>query len=275
MTELKTTKYFWILVNITLSDIITSLSTILYFSCGIRILIFKKFFTLIPYLVYMTAQILVVYAAVSRYLVLLISSIERYIAVCKPHVYKTNYLVNNTNKFFGSAYFLALPYSVLIHGEILSQLCWSPIKVGYASIKYRILPIVMLTFTILTLSLVITIFLVKVWKKLRIMAKRPVATKSNKTLPAASKFVIWTYTIHQITNLPLIIFLVYQLLETSEQVFLIEASTAIFISFYGIGNVALFAYFHSKYILTIKRILKINWFNNRVQPSTTTSDETT
>jgi len=93
---------------------------------------------------------------------------------------------------FGFAIALTFLYSSLVCAAHLPEICWYQLKVALISGKPLILTYVLLTIPIVSASLVITILLVKVWRKLRIMAKRPIGGRSNKTFLAASKYVIWT-----------------------------------------------------------------------------------
>jgi len=265
MTELRTTKYFWILVNITLSDIITSVLTPLYFSCELRVAIFK----LPPaatYSLFLTFQGLIGFAVISRYSVLLIASIERYVAVCKPHGYKTNYIVRKIKICFGFALALTFIYSFLICVTHLPELCWSQLKVVFASGKSSKLTFGLLTIPMCSTSLVITVLMVKVWKKLKTVTKKPIGGQRNKTLLAASKYIIWIYVMHQILNSLLAILVVLQFSIFSTFTFILEIVATFCVNFYGIANVIVFAYFHPKYVSKIKSILRIDRCSNQVQP---------
>jgi len=265
MTELRTTKYFWILVNLTLSDIINSVITPLYFSCKLRVAIFKLS-SFATYSLFLTFQGLIGFAVISRYSVLIIASIERYVAVCRPHDYKTNYIVRKIKMTFGIAILLTFIYSFITCTTHLPGLCWSQLKVVFASGKSSILAFVLLTIPICSASLVITILLVKVWRKLRIMTKKPIGGQRNKTLLAASKYIIWIYVMHQIMNSLLAILVVLQFSIFSTFIFILEIVATFCVNLYGIANLILFAYFYPKYVSKIKSILRIDRCSNQVQP---------
>jgi len=265
MTELRTTKYFWILVNITLSDIMISIISSLYFSCELRVAIFKLSSVAI-YILFCAAQGLIGFAVISRYSVLLITSIERYIAVCRPHDYKTNYIVRKIKMCFGFAIALTFIYSFLACVMYLPELCWSQLKVMSAPGRTLIIGNVLLTIPVSIESLAITILLVKVWRKLRIMTKNPIGGQSNKTLLAASRYIIWIYVMHQISNFLLTILMVCQFTNFSTFLFILEIVATFCANLYGIANVILFAYFHPKYVSKIKSILRIDRCSKHVQP---------
>jgi len=265
MAELRTTKYFWTLINITLSDIITSVISPLYFSCELRAAIFKLV-SIVIYSLFLTIQVLIRVAVITKYPVLLIASIERYVAVCRPHDYKTNYIVRKIKISFGLAFALTFIYSAFICMVYLPKLCWSQLKIKYAFGKPLILASALLTIPVSAQSLVITILLVKVWRKLRIMIKKPIGGQSNKTLLAASKYIIWIYVMHQISNFLLIILMVLQFTNFSTLIFVTEIVVIFCVNLYGIANVIVFAYFHPKYVLKIKSILRIDRCSNQVQP---------
>jgi len=265
MTELRTTKYFWSLLNITITDMMVSVITPLYFSCELRVAIFKLS-SVSTYSLFLAIQVLMGFAATCRYSVLLIASIERYIAVCRPHDYKTNYIVRKMERCFGVAIALTFIYSFLICAAQLPELCWSQLKIVFAFGKSSILTYVLLTVQICSISLVITILLVRVWRKLRIMTKNPIGGQRNKTLMAASRYIIWIYVMHQVLNVLVVIFLTLQLSNYSTIIFLVEIVATLCVNLYGIANVIVFAYFHPKYVSKIKSILRIDRCSNQVQP---------
>jgi len=206
---------------------------------------------------------------ISRYSVLIVASIERYVAVCRPHEYKTNYVVRKIKICFGLTITLTFLYSISICATHfpLPELCWSQLKVTFASGRPLIQTYVSLTIPIVSASLVITILLVKVWMKLRIMTKKPVAGQRNKTLLAASKYIILIYVMHQLLNVLLIIYTTIHLSTFSTSIFIVLEIVSIFgVNLYGIANVILFAYFHPKYVSKIKSILRIDRCSNQVQP---------
>jgi len=269
ITELKNTKYFWSILNITLVDVEFSIIMFFYFSCEVRVAIYKLS-AISMFSLFLAIQVLTAFAVISRYSVLIMASIERYVAVCRPHEYKTNYIVRKIKICFGLTIALTFLYSILICVTHLPlpELCRSQLKVTFASGRPLILTYGLLTIPIVSASLVITILLVKVWRKLRIMTKKPIGGQRNKTLLAASKYIISIYIMHQLLNVLLLIYTTLQLSNFSTSIFIIEIVSTFCVNLYGVANVILFAYFHPKYVSKIKSILRIDRCSNQVQPDT-------
>jgi len=167
---------------------------------------------------------------------------------------------------FGSVLALTFIYSFITCASHLPELCWSQLKVMFASGKPSILGNVLLAFPVGSISLVVTVFLVKVWRKLRIMTKKPIGGQSNKTVLAASRYIIWIYVMHQISNFLVVILIMLQFTTFSTFTFILEIVATFCANLYGIANLILFAYFHPKYVSKIKSILRIDRCSNRVQP---------
>ncbi|KAF6039546.1 hypothetical protein EB796_002146 [Bugula neritina] len=84
MKEIKTIKYFFILVNFGISDIIFSISSILYYNCEVREAILQLHAPAAYWISKLTFAG-IGGGAVLRFLAFLFSSIEKYIGVCQPY----------------------------------------------------------------------------------------------------------------------------------------------------------------------------------------------
>jgi len=249
--EIKTTKYFWILVNFGLSDLIFSMFSILYFNCDVKQVILE----LHTQITFWISKFLIAglgYGTILRYLVFLVSSIEKYIGVCHPYEYSTHFFINNIRPASGLIYLVGFLSSFTLGMVLELKFCWTPVTIQIISktMKYNVVYI-LYPFELITLSIFITFLLVKVWKELKVTTQRDLP--EHKLVISASKYIIWSYAVYQLNLLFVIVFLICQTfnfhLKLSNA---LEATSSILLSMYGITNVVMFIYFHPKHIDHVK-----------------------
>jgi len=268
MKEIKTTKYFWILVNFSISDLVFSFSSIVYFTCEVRQAILQLH---IPAAYWISK---IIFAAmgcgiVLRYFVLLLSSIEKYIGVCQPYKYSTHFFINHffINNFkcvagLTYSFGLLIPIALSMIPEI--KFCWTSltIQITPQTREHKVVYALFATQNLI-LSLLISVVLVKVWKELKLMIQR--SSSEDKLIISASKYVIWSYLVYQLNFLFVLVFLVCQTFNSlSTFTIAVEAPSAIFLSMYGIANIFMFIYFHPKYICQVKSMLQLGSHSHRV-----------
>jgi len=263
MKEIKTTKYFFILVNFGISDIIFSISSILYFNCGVREAILQLHAPAAYWISKLTFAG-VGGGAVLRFLAFLLSSIEKYIGVCKPYKYSTHFFIKNFKCLTALINIFGL-LSLIALGMIPEiEFCWTSliIQIIPSTLEYKV---VYSWFAVqnFTLSLLISVILVKVWKELKAMIQRN--SSEDRLVISASKYIIWSYVVYQLNLLFVIVVLICQTLNFfSSLAITVEAIIAIFVSMYGIVNIFVFIYFHPKYIDRVKSILRLVTRSHRV-----------
>lgn len=258
MKELKTTKYFFILVIISSSDILAGIIGILFYSCKIRILLLQLT-TKATYWIFTVIVRLLGFTAVLQYVVLLMSSLERYIAVCQPYKYSTHPLINHLKVVFGlTAGFLAV--CIGLSSIQIQQLRENRLNVVFVERGKFIWINYVVTFIS---SIIINVLLVKVWKELKGLT--PNDSADRRLIRSASKYVIWTYVMHQSTNIPNLVHFVSKLCGISLTISnVLEAVTSIARSSYGIADVFLFIHFNPGYIVKVKKYFKVRTCTNSV-----------
>lgn len=264
MKELKTTKYFWVLTNISVTDITTNIILIVYLNCDIRQLILQLPVTA-AYWTFKAIGNLTGYASLLRFMVFLVASVEKYVGVCRPYSYSTHVLIVNLKSFTVFLYVLAFLLKAVGSLVIAHPLCQASLKVQVAG-KTLTGSLVgsLYVMTVLTLSILITVLLVKVWRKLREMVSSNAA--NNKVLMAASKYIILIYVIYQSSLISTVMFVICTILKVSPLITdRVEAVGAVLTSLYSIVNIPLFAFFHPKYLHVVRSHLKLRRFN-KVSP---------
>lgn len=266
MKHLRETKYFGILVSLTLSDMIHSAASILKVSCEMKSSILElpakaSYWLFIIFNAISGSSVLI------RYLVLLISSIERYVAVCQPFQYGEHPLVNNTKVIFGVIFISSFLLSTLINTTARLPICQSALQVKYVSglassaIYYSMAAIVVL------FMLSTAILLAIVWWELRLMVKRSTAA-DNSGLIAGSRYVIWKFVLHFLRYIPTMLYSVFQVQKLKAAVVeTTEASAIIFGSLMRIVSLAAFWYLHPQCVKNLKHVLRFNRCSGEDQPS--------
>jgi len=263
MNEIKTTKYFSILINFSISDIIFSISSILYYNCGVREAILQLHAPA-SYWISKLAFAGIGGGAVLRFSAFLLSSIEKYIGVCQPYKYSTHFFINNFKCLTALINIFGL-LSLIALGMIPEiEFCWTSLTIQIISstLEYKVL-YSLFAVQNLILSFLISVILVKVWKELKVMIQRN--SSEDKLIISASKYIIWSYVVYQLNLLFVIVVLICQTLNFfSSLAITVEAIIAIFVSMYGIVNICMFIYFHPKYIDHVKSILRLVTRSHRV-----------
>jgi len=263
MKEIKTTKYFLILVNFSISDIIFSISSILYYNCGVREAILQLHKPTV-YWISKLAFAGIGGGTILRFLAFLLSSIEKYIGVCQPYKYSTHFFINNFKCMTVLAEIFGL-LSPIVFGLILKiKLCWTSLRIQVlpSTLEYKVL-YSFFAVQNLILSLLIFVVLVKVWKELKVMIKRN--SSEDKLLISASKYIIWSYVVYQLNVLFVIVMMICQTFTfISTLTITVEAISAILFLMYGIVNICMFIYFHPTYIDHVKSILRLITHSHRV-----------
>jgi len=263
MKELKRTKFFWILVNISLSDILYSISDAVFFSCKLKEIV-KQLQMPTAHWVSKSLILAIGCGTFSRVLVFLVSSIEKYIGVCHPYRYGTHFFVKNIKSMTVVFYFLG--FLNFFASNMLPKLefCWTPIAIQIVSREMGYSVVYMLyALELLALSFITSVFLVKVWKELKLMSQRNLP--EDELVISASKYIIWSYLLYQLHFSLVVVFLICQSFSfLAKLTVVLETISASLFSFYGIVNVFMFIYFHPKYIDHVKNILRIGIRSQRV-----------
>jgi len=266
MQELKSTKFFWALIHLSINEIISCISLLLYFGCELKLAIFNLP-AVTSYWMFAGIRILTGYVVLCRYMIMLFSILERYIAVLHPHDYKTNTFVRNINLIICGSMIPLLLLPILVDRVTFFPFCKTPLIVDYESGK-ALLPKIFYFTCVALFTVSISALQVKLWKKLKSLAEVQVHRERNRKLKTASKYVIWTYITYQLMSFPIILFLVLKLTNLSSYaVHTIQAITVLIGSCYGPSNILVFAYFNSEYRKVVKKIFNCRSAVNRVEPA--------
>jgi len=144
------------------------------------------------------------------------------------------------------------------------EFCWTPIAIQIVSreMGYSVVYI-LYALELLALSFITSIFLVKVWKELKLMSQRNLP--GDELVISASKYIIWSYLLYQLHFLLGVVFLICQSFSfLSKLAVVLETVSASLFSLYGIVNVFMFIYFYPKYIDHVKNILRVGTRPRRV-----------
>jgi len=263
MKEIKTTKYFWIIVNFSISDLVYCFFSFLYFNCEVKRAILKLH-TPAAYWISKVISAGMGCGTILRFFVFLLSSIEKYIGVCQPYKYSTHFFINNFKRVAGLIYALGLlcPIALCMIPEI--KFCWTSLTIQIVpqTLEHKVI-YGLFVIQNSTLSLLISVILVKVWKELKLMIQRN--SSEDRLLISASKYIIWSYVVYQLNLIVfVIIFLVCQTSNFIPTLTVVEATSAVFVLMYGIVNICMFIYFHPKYIDHVKSILRVGSCSHRV-----------
>lgn len=263
MKEIKTTKYFFILVNFSISDIIFSISSILYYNCEVREAILQLHAPASYWISKLTFAG-IGGGAVLRFLAFLLSSFEKYIGVCQPYQYSTHFFINNFKWLTALVNTIGL-LSLFGFGLIPEiEFCWTSLTIQIipTTLEYKVL-YTWFAVQNLSLSILISVILVKVWRELKVMIRRNLF--EDKLMISASKYIIWSYVVYQLNLVFVVIVLICQTLNfISTLAITVEALSAILLSMYGSVNICMFIYFHPKYIDHVKSILRLVTRSHRV-----------
>jgi len=266
MQEFKSTKFFWVPIHLSVNEIISCLSFVLYFGCEIKLALLNLP-AVTSYWMFAGIRIFAGYVVLCRYMILLFSSLERYIAVLHPHDYKTNTFVKNINLIICGSMIPLLLLPILVDRVTFSPFCKSPLTIDYESEK-ALLPKIFYFLCVALFTASISALQVKLWKKLKSLAEVQVHGERNQKLRTAGKYVIWTYITYQLMSFPIILFLVLKLTKFSPYVVhTTQVITVLIGSCYGQSNILVFAYFNSEYRKVVKKIFNCRSAANRVEPA--------
>ena len=196
--------HFWILVGITLADILVAISLALNTSCMIHDIqlsannIVGSAFLLVGK--ESTAQ--------SRYLLLLLASLDRFYAVCKPFKYGTSTVVNNLGKASLVMFIVSVVIPVVKLLAMPESLCLSnetgPVLFNDSTKNKALLSVI--SFSLMLLPAVATaILLGNVGWELKKMKKRAGGIEDQE-LKTASKYVVGTCIMFYSTVVPHFLF---------------------------------------------------------------------
>ena len=265
MAELRERRHFWILLNITLVDII---SDVMYLIVKIWNLYNLQTSTNNARGIALTV-IGLRSATICRYYQLTLASLDRYYAICKPFDYGNSRLINNIGKLsilswiFNIAFYT---FKVTFTAEDSCLGALNTIMVSEMSEK-RYLNIFG-TLTMLLPSVVTAVLLTKVGRELKRMSKRGNAT-DDREVREATRYIIGTCIMFFSSVVPLVGLVILRMAigdPENSYVKVLQIFVIIFQSFYGIGNVVLYGYLYPSYRQKIKKVFRLSNCNPKISP---------
>ena len=250
--------HFWILISLPLAGILISLSLTLNTSCLIHDI------QLSANHVIGSAFLLTVResATQSRYLLLLVASLDRFYAVCRPFKYSTSIVINNLGKTSLVAFLVSLVMPVAKLFVMSESLCLSGESgPGFlnGSDLHKLLITVINILLIILLAVVTAILLENVGWEIKNM-KRKAAGTEDQEMKTTSKYILGTCIMFYSTVVPHFLFMIVAVvLKEQLNAKIFEPLVSIFWvlqSLYGIGNVLFYAYLHPSYVKRCKSFVK-------------------
>jgi len=262
--KLRSTKYFWTLMNIGSSDIFASVMLIVQMDCSLKHFALKQgpagskvFLLLVSIPTFISVTI--------RNSVLALASYERYVAICTPFRYATNKLVQHLAVGYTIIWSVSFVLSVIIKALYFEQICVDDFGLTLSN-KSPIATAIKLP--LFGVPAVITIgTLAKVGVELKQMSRRAAQPVEDEALMKAGKYVLLTSILFYLSFFPPLVAMGARGLGKlpEEKAGLIDISAFIVQGLYGTLNVILFIYLNPSYIQQVIRLLKCK-LNHPVAP---------
>ena len=262
MSELRKRNYFWILLNLTLTDILASVA----FSVGVSCM----FYQLQMYADSKIASGVILLAmdttSLSRYFQLTLASLDRFYAVCRPFDYNDSKLLKNIGKLFLLSWIVILSLGIA-NIFVSSDMCFS--KVGpflgkQGDTNYMQ---VVLVFAIVIPSVATAVLLGKAMNELRAMKKRRNMSEEDREVRSATKYIIVSCILFYSTVVLTFTFVVINIsMNIKTDVNRVFQWVAVaFHTLYGVGNVIMYGWLNPAYLTTIRSMF--NSFHCKVTES--------
>ena len=188
----KRSGYFWILVNLTIADIVAALFFAVRSWCGMYALQLSSGNILGAAILSLGMQT----ASQVRYFELTLASLDRFYAVCRPFDYSNSRLVNHIGKMSILCWIFNLLFVTVKISITSFDACLSTRGLVSNSARMRYMQMISFVLTALP-ALATAVLLGKTAKELHRMKQRGNAREDNKEIKTATKYIIGVYIILQ------------------------------------------------------------------------------
>ncbi|XP_067931140.1 olfactory receptor 2T34-like [Watersipora subatra] len=256
--------YFWILVHMSVIDIVYSCIAIVHVVQSLP----NRLNSLGKMIIWHVADGMLVAAMYARYTWLTLACFDRYYAVCRPFSYDSSKILNNINKVsllvwitdltYGITTVIGLPsLTCILRGEILKN---------FAHIQ-TILALVASLGGPLSFLIASTILLVAAYRELRRMKQRRNLQEEDKELTNSFRFIAGTFILLYVSLAPSLVAIILQIFSFPSRKSAIYSTTklsGLLQYIFGISNVVFYALTNPKYVDTVKNRLGLLCSSNRI-----------
>ncbi|KAF6034342.1 hypothetical protein EB796_007357 [Bugula neritina] len=260
----KRNRYFWIVVNIGISDIATGIVFTLYVSCDLNRLVVN-----LPrkeVLVYQVVINILGFATYfARNLILVTGSYERYVSICQPFNVQTNKVLNNLGVCLGTTWIASLIVMGVPLATNTRKYCFGVF--GSMPMEFNTQTDVVFSSSITITLTICVVLLFKTWKELKRMQQRNAAGPDDLMVKRSAQYIMIICITFYLLYVPAFLSVILSLIEALPKG---QANATRWISMfyqtvYGIMNIVVYIVMTPGYSAHILRILRIK--NVRVQPS--------
>jgi len=256
--------YFWVVVNIGISDTATGTIFTLLVSCDINRLVVKLFVEeVLVYQVVINILGLVTYFA--RNLILVTGSYERYISICRPFSVQTNKVLNNFGVCLGAIWIASLIVIGVPLATDTRNYCFSVF--GSMPIEFNIQTDVVFASSITITLTTCVILLFKTWKELKRMQQRNTAGPDDLMVKRSARYILIICIIFYLLYVPAFKSVIFNVIESlPKKVAIVTRWISMFYqSVYGILNIFVYIVMTPGYRTHIMRILRVK--KVRIKPA--------
>ena len=266
MPGLKEKNYFWILLNLTLADIVGAIALAISSSCSIYELLISAETAIGVALILFGQQS----SLMCRYFQLTLACFDRYYAVYKPFDYNTSRLINNIGKLSALSWIITTSIPIVKVSLTVDEACLGEFSTYEISISTPNGWFDIFTSCFIAVpSLVTAVLLIKVSRELKRMSARGNMTSEDREVKSATRYVIGTCVMFYCSVIPLVAGLCLHGIIGDPRNPIIRAfliTIAICQTLYGIGDVILYGFINPPYVQRIKAIFGRFCCKSKVSP---------
>ncbi|KAF6030930.1 hypothetical protein EB796_010762 [Bugula neritina] len=248
-------KYYWILIHIGVSDIVTSISYILTFNCEFTKFIFTRTEDIARNIILGVTTFTISLATIRSY-ILTLANYERYTAICSPFSYNTNKIVKHMEWCFIATWMIIPAIYTVLQVSTSHRPCLNDF--GTVLLQPSIPRAIVIACLITPSILVTATCLGKFGLELKKMNKRFSQPITDPYLRKAGTYVLVTSFMFYLSNIPgLVCFCLNPLSNYYDEVLAILTWFAgVYHALYGIFNVFLYVYLNPNYWKYLAKLLR-------------------
>jgi len=255
--------YFWIVVNIGISDIATGTIFTLYVSCDLNRLVVKLSDKKV--LVYQVViNILGSATYFARNLILVVGSYERYVSICLPFSVQTNKVLNNFGVCLGAIWIASLIVIGVPLASDTRNYCFSVF--GSMPVEFNIPTDVVFASSITITLTMCVILLFKTWKELNRMQQRNAAGPDDLMVKRSAQYILIICVTFYLLYVPTVLAVIFNVIKAlpKKPAIVTRWISIYYQAIYGTLNIVVYIVMTPSYRAHIMRKLRVNTI--RVQP---------